>query len=320
MDTFASDLACVVRNLFPEENGGGGAKNKRKRNSIFAALSPSPARGLRNVPKSNGTDATAGTASTCSTKGLSVSESLLDERPDSEVKKNLFMDEEEEDSEFEDEEDDEYALPTSPSAIFQERFANVLSYYPANSDYLVIRDAIIDEEIHDDADSNSSHEVPITSLTMEQLNTIRVLVVTPIRQERMDEMGRLILGSKFGEQNQFSYGPGFWYTVLRSYAQFKTIFGTEKDVGTRFDLIFGFTRYLSMHTRWLTHHGRKWGGESMISGLALRWKHMLQYSAKELELDEEFSLPAVLCFLEEFQTTVESAEMYGDPPLRFDYT
>jgi hypothetical protein len=224
------------------------------------------------------------------------------------------MDEDE--SEFEEDDDDD--TPLCPSDIFQERFSHVLSFYPANSDYLVIRDAILDEDDNNDMDSDSSRDVPVTLLTMEQLNTIRVLVVTPKRQKTMDEMGRLILGPKFGRQ-QFNYGPGFWYTVLRSYSSFKHIFAAEKDIATRFDLLFGFTRYLAIHTRWLTHHGRGWGGEKMVDGLAGRWKRMLQYSARHLELDEEFSLPAVLCFLEEFKATVETAEMYGDPPLQFDH-
>ena len=86
-------------------------------------------------------------------------------------------------------------------------------------------------------------------------------------------------------------------------------------------MLFGFNYNLSRNRRWLTHNGRGWGGEKMITGLALRWKHLLKYSTEHIimELDWEFSHPAVLYFVENFKITVETAEMFGNPKLRFDY-
>jgi hypothetical protein len=338
MDSFVADMAGIVRRLFPEDEEeeemnarGGGACAKRKRNSIFAALSPSPLREIPNIPKSKGTDTTTRTSST--SKALSeVCGNGQRGQEDSEIKKFLFVyddgdDEEEEveeeddddgESEFDDEDDDEsQSMPKSPSQTFSDRFMHVLSYYPSDSEYIVIRDAVLDT--HDEnmyaADPN---RISLSSLTMEQVDSIRLMIVTPKRMLVMNDMGRMIFGPNFGQKN-LNNGPGFWYSVLRSYFSFKQVFATEKDASRRFDLLFGFTYYLAEYPHWLTQHGRGWGGEKMVSGLAMRWKHILKLSAQELWLDEEFSLPATLCLLDEFRTMVESAEMHGDPPLRFDY-
>jgi hypothetical protein len=323
MDSFAADMTCIVRRLFPDDEEidarGGGAK--RKRNSVFTALSPSPLREIRNVPKSKGTDTTARTCST--SKGFSeISEGTGGRRGgDSAIKKNLF-EEDDDDDEDEDESifDNEDDSKKSPSEIFSDRFMHVLSYYPSDSEYIVVRDAILDPDNENEAsEASDANEISLTSLTMKQVETIRLMIVTPTRMQVMDDMGKLILGPKFGRKN-VSSGPGFWYSVLRSYSTFKQLFAAEQDVCRRFDMLFGFTYYLAEHPRWVSQHGRGWGGEKMVAGLAMRWKHVLKHSAQELLLDKEFSLPATLCLLDEFQMTVESAEMYGDPPLRFDYS
>jgi hypothetical protein len=337
MDSFVADMAGIVRRLFPDDdeeeemNGrSGGGCAKRKRNSVFAALSPSPLREFPNIPKSKGTDKTARTCST--SKAFSVvSGNGKRGQEDSEIKKSLFGHDDDNDdnhgkSEFDDddddddeeEEDDESQLsPKSPSQVFSDRFMHVLSYYPSDSEYIVIRDAVLDIE-NETLDAADSNRISLSSLTTEQVETIRLMIVTPKRIQVMNDMGRMILGPKFGQKIVHS-GPGFWYSVLRSYATLKRVFATEKKASCRFDLLFGFTYYLAEYPRWLSQHGRGWGGEKMVTGLAMRWKHMLKHSAQELLLDEEFSLPASLCLLDEFKTMVETAEMYGDPPLRFDY-
>lgn len=321
MDNFASDMACIVRRLFPDDvetDARAEAGAKRKRNSVFAALSPSPLREIRNVPKSKGTDTTARTSST--SKGfhnLSGGPGATC-REDSETKKNLFDDDNEDDDSAFDDEDDASDTSKSPTELFSDHFMHVLSYYPSDSDYLVIRDAVLDD---DDAtmETRDPRQISLSSISMEQVETIRLMIVTPTRLQMMDGMGKLILGPKFG-RTKISNGPGFWHSVLRSYATFKQLFANEKETSRRFDMLFGFTYYLAEYPRWISQHGRGWGGETMVAGLAMRWKHILKHSPHELLLDEEFSLPATTCLLEEFRLMVESAEMYGDPALRFAYS
>ena len=163
-------------------------------------------------------------------------------------------------------------------------------------------------------------EISLASLSKKQVDKIRVMMVTPKRQQVMDDMGRMILGPKFGLK-RFNYPPGFWYTVLRCHHTFQKEYGKEKELANCFDMLFGFTYHLSKHPRWLTHHGRAWGGEKMVANLGKNWKDLLKNSStNQLGLDDEFSLPAAIFFLEEFKTTVESAEMYGDPKLKFNFT
>lgn len=59
----------------------------------------------------------------------------------------------------------------------------------------------------------------------------------------------------------------------------------------------------------------------MLKGTARRWKKLLaKYTAKELGLDEEFSLPGVKALLEQFKEQVEKMETFTkeEPPYRFD--
>jgi hypothetical protein len=236
----------------------------------------------------------------------------MDDRYDddrSPIKRNLFEDHNENSC-------DTNKIKT-PTYIFLGRFTNVLEHYPDGTDYLVIQDATINRYCNDKT-KTKVEEVSLNSLSVEQLDTIRVMVITPERKRVMDDMGRLLLGSKF-KRKQFNYGPGFWYSVLRSYATFKQSYAAEKDISTRFDMLFGFTYCLSKHPRWATQHGRGWGGEKMVAGIAMRWKHLLKYPTIQLGMDEEFSYPALLHFLSDFKTFVESAEMYGDPKLQFNH-
>jgi hypothetical protein len=201
---------------------------------------------------------------------------------------------------------------------FLEHFDYVLTKrYAEGTDFLLIRDVIFSDD--DDNRDGASSEINLDELSNEQLTTIRVLIVPIQRQETMDQMGKLILGTNFG-RNNIPYDRNFWFSVLKSYDTFKMFYAQESsDLATRFNLLFGFTFHLSNHPHWMNHHARGWGGEKMVSGLANKWKQLMRCLPGHMGLDIEYSYPAVLCFLEEFKTTVESVNTYGDPKLQFDY-
>ena len=130
----------------------------------------------------------------------------------------------------------------------------------------------------------------------------------------MFEMQRLIYGEKLDIQEQNSE-PRFWHSVLQSYDMFKKMYIVENRVTKRFDMLFGFTYCLSKDCRWLGHNESCREREKIITGLDLRWKHVLRYSFKELGIDGEFSLPAVLHLVEAFKNTVKSGQRNGGPML-----
>ena len=311
METFDfHDMNNVVRRLFQEVDENHDVKNKRKRTSVFCALSPSPLREIRiqtnNTNTQNGLqprqllpekENCIDNLSSFSTEQGIVSEVGARDRtiplPHINQSSNPFF--------------PLNCSSKSPAEVFLNRLTDLLGdQYPPDTDHMVLRDTI-------DADF-----IPLDSLSETQIGTIRVMIIPNKRKKTMDGMGRLILGANF-DREQPNYVPGFWYSVLRSYDTFRQIYAAEKHVTKRFDMLFGFSYYLLKNQRWLTHNSRGWGGERMIVGMALRWKHVLKYSPEKIGLDHEFSYPAVLWFVDEFKRTVENAEMYGNSKLKFDY-
>ena len=58
----------------------------------------------------------------------------------------------------------------------------------------------------------------------------------------------------------------------------------------------------------------------MVSTLARHWRDLLQrHFPEELGLDRDFSYPAVLAFLRNFKKQIESIDVFGSEPIRFDY-
>jgi hypothetical protein len=206
-------------------------------------------------------------------------------------------------------------IETTPNEDFLNRFKTVTSRYPYGTGYIDIRGAIQEG----DPEWREDFDVDAVLFSEEQVRRIRVLIVPAELYIAIDEMGRLILGQEFDRRNKV-FGPGFSYSVLRSYDSFKRLYSDTTEIPKRFNVLFGFTYHLSRNSRWMIQHGRGWGGEKMVAGLALRWKDLLRkHSSQQLRRDLEFSYPAVTHFLEDFKKAVERVETYGDSQLRFDY-
>lgn len=298
MDNFAKDMACVVRQLFPADENVG-ANNKRKRSSSLCPMGTSPLREIRNHSNNISSDKNIQGRRLSDEGNLYNGTQRRREHIRSiSIQKRVFSANESSES--------------SSAEGFLNSVTNILNdRYPSDTDHLVIREAAVE-------DRANGRIVPLNSVRKEQIETIRVMMIPPKRKDTMKRMEKMILGSNF-DQKHPRYGPGFWHSVLRSYSSFKKIYIAEKHIKERFDLLFGFTYCLSKHRRWLTHNARGWGGEKMVAGLALRWKHLLKYSPEQMGLDEEYSYPALMHLVEDFKIAVESVETYGNPTLQFEY-
>ena len=212
----------------------------------------------------------------------------------------------------------ENAKVTSPYALWRSRIQSLIeATYPPGTEILMLREPIQ----AGDPDFRGDVAVDDEFLTEEQVRRVRILVLPLDRANVLDDMGRLVLGNQFDEDVR-KYPPSFWFSVLRSYKIFDKKYNADSNSPERcFDMLFGYTYHLWQNDRWMTHHGRGWGGEKMVAALALHWKRLLKlHSPKSLGLDHEVSYPSVLWFLHNFKTTLESVEMYGDPPLIFKYS
>jgi hypothetical protein len=319
MEFFAREMQDVVRILFPDDdnkrqrctpNSMNNKKKKRlKRSSVSISLrTPTPLREVRNIVQMTTTNSL--------TDNLSVASSFISNKSsamDTKIRKVNF-----------------------DASTFQRTFFSALSKYPPNTQYLLIQDVVLSTEedsMMDDSSSTTGSkeeemEIPLESLSSDEIGTLRVIMMPPKRQAVMQRMNNLLLGDSMSnglysldqQHHHIVHRPSFWYQVLQRANAFKREYASTVNSSDRFDMMFGFTWCLATNPAWLTQHARGWKGEQMVSSLAIRWKNLLKYDSVQLGiLDDEFSFPALICFLDNFKAAVESTETYGEPKMRFDY-
>mmetsp|Transcript_16849 Transcript_16849/g.24662 ORF Transcript_16849/g.24662 Transcript_16849/m.24662 type:complete len:98 (+) Transcript_16849:365-658(+) len=84
------------------------------------------------------------------------------------------------------------------------------------------------------------------------MNSIRQIMVTQKRADKLDEMERFILGNQYG--NSFMmFNTSFSYQIHDGFYQFKSSdFGRKaKKWPDKFDLLFAYTHNLMQHDVWM---------------------------------------------------------------------
>lgn len=347
MDSFAREMQDVVRTLFPEEVDNKRQRNirtstpnsinrkkkkRRKRRSSVSlcvrTLTPtSTLVEVRNVASDQ--------MSATSTDIMLTSNDIdlfLSSNPNSKVDKEQKL-----------------MVTNNYASDFHRDFFSALSNYPSRTEYLLIQDIVLNNNGEDDnincdlsmsdfstvgSNIDQEMEIPLESLSPKEIKTLRIMMMPPRRLSALHRMRLLLLDRSQstcgrlqthdeGLSRQYyhdSHDPSFWYRVLQRYSLFKNEYSSTVDLKDRLDMIFGFTWHLAQHPQWMTQHARGWRGELMVSSLAIRWRNLLKYDPAQIGIhDDKFSLPALICFLDNFKTAVEKTEMYGDPKMVFDY-
>lgn len=182
--------------------------------------------------------------------------------------------------------------------------------------YSLIRGVARDSNVEEDADED---DFDPTQCSQEQVDHVRVIVITTERQDRMEEMSKLILGEQHG-QELMSFSTSFSYQVINAWNAFTVRFQEAEDWEEKFDLLLGFTDTLKEHDVWMHDHEVGWGGEKMVRQLALSWRLVLRRSDEELGIDPEYTRPGIVALLEQFKDAAESVEAHGgEEPMKFDF-
>jgi hypothetical protein len=168
------------------------------------------------------------------------------------------------------------------------------------------------DEISEDDDFNPNE------CSQEQVNHVRVIIITKERQERMEEMSILILGDQHGKKFMM-FDTNFSYQVINAWNSFTFRFREALDWKEKFDLLLGFTDTLKEHDVWMCDHEIGWGGEKMVEQLAKSWKLMLERDNEQLGIDPEYTRPGVIALLEQFKEAVESVDTDPDDRMIFDF-
>jgi hypothetical protein len=209
-------------------------------------------------------------------------------------------------------------LETSPYDIEMERLQLVCDQC-SGVGYSLVRGVartppvpVLDEEGNPttttiDEDDDDDNFDP-TKCSQEQVDHVRVIVITKERQDRMEEMSKLILGEQHG-QEMMTFSTSFSYQVINAWNAFTVRYHeSSNQKKEQFDLLYGFTDTLKEHETWMHDHEVGWGGEKMVKQLALLWKIVLKNNNEELGIDSEYTRPGIVALLEQFKEAVESVE------------
>ena len=173
-----------------------------------------------------------------------------------------------------------------------------------HTDITVIIRGLDDEEAEQENDT----------LTKEQVDKIRLVLLTKAGNDALKEMGKLILREEYGESLQ-CFNTSYSYSVLESYDIFKLKYSRMRKWPDKFNLIFGFTFELFENTYWMRDHVCGYfevlGGKKMISGLARMWKNLLKKTDEQLGIDAEFTRPGVIFFLNKVKNDVKDIKTYA---------
>mmetsp|Transcript_7483 Transcript_7483/g.9745 ORF Transcript_7483/g.9745 Transcript_7483/m.9745 type:complete len:280 (+) Transcript_7483:133-972(+) len=146
--------------------------------------------------------------------------------------------------------------------------------------------------------------------TNEQMKTFRFILINKSRSEKLDQMEKWILREQAG-RNIMMFATSFSYTVLHSWKTFAKRISNTKNPTHKLDLLMMYTFMIDQHDTWL--HDNEGDMDTLIKGLANAWKRLLKREADtdtDLGWDDEYTKPAVMAMLSQFQQKVESMEDY----------
>lgn len=177
-----------------------------------------------------------------------------------------------------------------------------------------------DDEDDDDDEIADDDDFDPTECSQEQVDHVRVIIITKERQDRMEEMSKLILGEQHG-QDFMTFNTSFSNRVISAWNAFTVRFQQALEWQEKFDLLLGFTDTLKEHDFWMNDHEVGWGGEKMVEQLGRSWKLMLERGNDELGIDSEYTRPGVVALLEQFKEAIESVESLNphDPNERMHF-
>jgi hypothetical protein len=171
---------------------------------------------------------------------------------------------------------------------------------------------VIVEGIQAGSDDDDDEENEDTSkYTKQQMDGLRFILITKSRSDKLDEMKELVLGDQ-AKGSFMMFDTSFSYQVSNSWGVLKRKLGLIKNnPAKKLDLLLAYTHILQEYDVWM--HDNEGGMDTLVKGLAGAWKRLLAKSSDaELGWDTEYTKPAVLELLGQFQRQIESMDScYG---------
>lgn len=162
--------------------------------------------------------------------------------------------------------------------------------------YSLVRGVAPATQEHDHAEQDEENFNP-NLCSQTQVDHVRIMIVTQDRQEEMTAMA-----SHFQQASETEFASHVWDT----WRLFQCKYRNQKCWKLKLNMILGFTDAIKDYDGWMVSTAYPWNELTM--GLGRLWKALLKKSSQELGVDVEFTLPGILCLLQDFQEQVESVE------------
>jgi len=191
-------------------------------------------------------------------------------------------------------------------------------YYDARNDFLnenkEIEGAILIRGIERtdcDSDSDSDTETEDSNnYTMEQMNSLRFVMLTKNRDEQLEKMRKLILGDQ-ADHSCKMFNTSFSYNVMDSWEYVKRSVLPRKSPAQKLDSLLAFTVTIQQYNVWM--HDNEGGMGVMAKGLAAAWKRLIQQNSDEqLGWDTQYTKPGVMELLKQFQSEIDAMDIDYD--------
>lgn len=232
----------------------------------------------------------------CAAKSKAPSEATSDP-PITKVAKKLVGDEE---------------TSMNPHATYFSKLEACRSRYGPETGHMLIRGISDEEEEEEDVDDEDT-----SKYTAEQMSTLRVVLINKIRQDRLDEMRRFLLGDQ-ADCGFLMFNTSYSNEVMWGFDQFKSrMYPKAKTPANKFDLLFAYTYNLGQHDVWMYDNEGGMGG--VVKSLAGMWKKLLKNDDERLNIDSEYTRPGVEEFLRNFKEKIEAVDMGPYPVFKFNF-
>jgi len=198
------------------------------------------------------------------------------------------------------------AMPLTPRKVYFDTKMEWINNHKDIVGEIMIKGMHSSNEDSEDEDSEDEEETSF-EYTTEQMNSLRFIMATKNRSDKMDEMQKLVLRGQ-DTHNVLAFNTSFSYEVADAWQVVKRSL-QRKTPAQKLDILMAFTFMIKEYDCWM--HDNEGGMDILVKGLAAAWKKLLKESNEKLEWDAEYTKPGVMELLEQFKSSIDEAGGYG---------
>lgn len=166
----------------------------------------------------------------------------------------------------------------------------------------------VEKDKEDEDDDDEENEIDKSTVTAEQVQACRHVLITKNREKQLNSMRRLVLGEQANDRC-LMFNTSFSNEVLRTWHFVKRSLASTKDPSKKLDRLFAYSYNLFEFDVWI--HDNEGDMGELVKGLGRAWKSLMKkYSDEELGWDRKYTKLGTLEFLKQFKSKIDSMPDY----------